>query len=247
MQPESNPKPKANRNYLSLGNPITLIVLAIVVVVAVGGVVFASRHKTSKPSAPAQTYKLNYSELEQFTITSPTAGSGMAFKKPQEVGKGLPLTVKIPQVTLNQMYKQSQVDIADITAMVLNTGATQAINTYKQALNSQNLSDTQSSTYKSFVHPAAKLVNDALDPAYGLVMGAATHFTNNTIKSDAWQVDFSAVTPNSSNNTPKMQGKMVVVLGKNAIYYFTADAVDYNWQANQSIWQQVLSSLKVDQ
>lgn len=45
----------------------------------------------------------------------------------------------------------------------------------------------------------------------------------------------------------KYKGLAVLIVGKNTYYYFYIYNTDYNWNNNQSVWQKIVDSIKVDQ
>ncbi len=73
------------------------------------------------------------------------------------------------------------------------------------------------------------------------------------ILNNAWQSDYSVIQnskidPTAKNSNPvAYQGKLVFGIGQNGYYYFTVADVPYNWQSNQTTWQKVAASLKIDQ
>jgi len=72
--------------------------------------------------------------------------------------------------------------------------------------------------------------------------------TTNNLATDTWQFPFTAT--NSGKPNVKVQGEVVFHLGKdtsvyNGYDYLMISTVDYNWQPNQSIWQQIVNSLKI--
>lgn len=219
-----------------------VILIAVVVILAVAGALWAN-HKYSGNSANGR-YKFSYSQLSAFQLVSDPSGHGMSFIKPSEIGKAYGSNNASTQVTLPQTSSQKNVNIADVTAQIFFSSSA---SDFAKRVSAKDLSDVQSNQYKYLVDPGLRLINSSLEPAYGFNFGALTPFTNGSIKSFAWAIDFKAASLDKSDNMPAMKGKMVVAIGKNATYYLIVNAVDYNWGSNQKTWQQVFDSLKIDQ
>lgn len=81
-----------------------------------------------------------------------------------------------------------------------------------------------------------------------LAIQRPTVLTTSNLKADTWLISFSAQSNSNSNQTVK--GDLVFAIGNstsvyNAFNFVTISTLDYNWQPNQAIWQQVIDSVKI--
>ncbi len=111
------------------------------------------------------------------------------------------------------------------------------------------LLDPKDSRHATYAAALRKFVQDHTGSEYQLNFATPLKFTNPNINSNAWQLDFSYdLNSKSATHLPdKKQGKVILLAGKQTWYYFMLTAIEPNWQTNQDIWQQILSSVKIDQ
>jgi hypothetical protein len=72
----------------------------------------------------------------------------------------------------------------------------------------------------------------------------AKKFTNASIKSNAWEFDFTATDPVEKTQDT---GETVLAIAPKGYYFLTVYATNLNWTANQKVWNRVFDSLKIDQ
>lgn len=224
------------RSKMSWLVPVAIVVSVLVVA---GGLLYRQTHNNS------QAYKFNYAKLNSFKLAGQSTGSGISFQKPQEIGKDRGSDGPGSVSTLLQTSSKDGTYLAVLAALSETGGG--VAGGYIQQASKQSFTDHKSIGYQVFVRPAQGLINSILDPSYGFTFADPKPFTNPNIKSNAWEMDFTASTPSNSPNTPKMRGAIIMALGKNALYNFEIGAIDYNWDSNQKVWQQVFDSLKIDQ
>lgn len=246
MQMQANNQPAVNSTNTGSGRSKKLglesLIIVIVVAAVIVGLIYHHNHNSSQASSSGP-YKFTYSKLNSFLLSGQSEGNGLSVNKPQEIGPG---TAGAPgsEATLYQTAKSGGVRIAAL-AVSSEAGVGSSSSYVKLAIQS-NLADTSSYGYLLFVKPAQQLIKNALDSAYKFSFSNSTTFTSANIKSDAWRIDFAA-SASGSSNLPRMQGTIVIAVSSKAIYDLDVSAVDYNWNNNQPIWQQVLNTIKIDQ
>lgn len=228
------------------------VVSTAVVVIAAGLVYLAWSH-----FAPHQPYKHAYSSLIDYKLTGQGDGHGVSFKKPVEFGSvefaNFAAThpgnntdmINLSEVAPNKVAKTTPGTIATesiVSALPTKAGFV--------ALAQKTLANPKDSSYPNFIRPLNQFLSDQISSRFSFSFGSAKVFSNSSIKSNAWQFDFTGL--DSGNHKDKaqiynLQGKLVYAIGKNAYYYFVLATVPYNWQSNHALWQQVLDSIKIDQ
>jgi len=238
-QPTAQPtKASPDRSKL-----LSLGLLSLIILVLAVAVVYHRDHNKSGTNSSGP-YKFTYSKLESFVLTGQSPGSGLAVSKPREIGAGMG-GAPGSEATIYQTAKSGGVRMAAL-AVSSEAGVGSSTSSYAKLAIQSNLANTSSAGHQLFVQPAEQLIKDALDSAYGFSFSSPRPYTNPNIKSDAWRMDFTA-SATAKSGLPKMQGAIIVALTSKNLYDFEAAAVDYNWNNNQAIWQQVMNSVKIDQ
>ena len=102
--------------------------------------------------------------------------------------------------------------------------------------------------YDDYKASLQKQLQSTLPKGMILELGQPSPLSNSNLKQNAWQFDFTAKSKvDNSSGASVIKGKLVFIIGKGVFYYFMIATVDYNWQSNQAIWNQVLDSIKIDQ
>lgn len=242
LQPISTP----NHFVIKLPKKVAYILVSLVVLAGAGGFYWYNHSSTKTTQAP-QLYKYSYSQLSNYTLGGASAGDGMSFSRPVELGGSKDLKAGGTSINFDQsVSKNSQnIDIAKLNATsVTYKTSPQYIKSVAAAI-----TNPQSSSYNTILAPIKQFVAAGVGYNYAVTFSTPVALTTSNFKSNAWSLDFTAKPFNSAINPllPNMQGKAVFAIGKKTYYYFFVSAVDYNWQANQSVFGQVISSLKIDQ
>jgi len=108
------------------------------------------------------------------------------------------------------------------------------------------LASPEATDYQKFSQPVKDFAANYLPDNFDVNLANPRAFTSSNIAKNAWQFDLAA-TPEASQKATPLKGSVILASGKNSFYYFMLAAVDYNWKTNQTVWQQTLNSLKLDQ
>lgn len=218
---------------------IALVVLIILVAI----LAWPSRSANNANNKPDA---FTYVNLNQASLIGRTSSDHMHVQKPLE------LTSFSGQQGYQIVYKQFSKHnpiraIADLEMGLVSLGP--LTQQYKDNVG-QNLTNSQSKLFGLQSQQFHKFVTDWLAPTYTVNFGNATSFTNQYIKTNAWQVDYTAIVKPGAKQTeiyPALKGREVMLIGNSTVYYLMADTVNYNWDSNAKIWQQVFNSIQIDQ
>jgi hypothetical protein len=211
------------------------IVLAAVLLVVGGWVAYK---KTSVKSDRNYTY----SRMDAYTMAGTVDKSGMSFSKPVELVKvlGAPGGVALEH---RVNTKDGKLLAASINATT--TTLQESVNKSQlPAFNSVMTLDTNEG-HKAALQPIQDFLKTRTPAKWELTINNVKEFKSSYIKEGAWIIDYSTKDPGIQMD-PWRGNAIYAVSDKNA-YYFMIFASSHNWQANDKIWQQVLSSIKFDQ
>jgi hypothetical protein len=226
----------------SVNRKLAALIAAVVLVLVGAGLVLYSHLHNS-----ASTYSYKYSKLETFKMTAAGPGSTMSFDRPVEVVSAKKAAAGTTKANLSHKYKGFPV--AQIVASVQNS-PTFASNLRANSVNvPKDLSDPNNLGFQLFEKPLRSALGSIMDPAYATYnYSKAAAFTNRNIKADAWKTDFTAAgLAEGAESLPPQQGTLIIAAGKSTIYSFILSSLTSNWEQNQSTWQKVLDSIKIDQ
>jgi hypothetical protein len=230
-----------------------LIVLVIVAGVVAGALVIS--HRRPEPASkvltsentPQQPYKQTYTKLTDYKLAGPVSGAGAAFQEPQDfsastVSKSPGVSTQVSLVErlqnhINQATGVGQIVLLSYIDATAGNGS---------ALGSALLNSSDPG-HQAALNRLSSFIDLRLPDYNAATIGPPKTITTPNVKSNAWSVDFSATPSTTTTQLPDLDGQAILVVGHNSTYYFLVDAADYNWQSNQTTWQQVIDSLKVDQ
>jgi hypothetical protein len=192
----------------------TVLVAAIVAALSFVLIGVYQNHKDNQPYI--------YTTYDSYSLLD--SGSGITFKKPVEF---------IYQAGSNASGQVSLVhaNLGAITVIAVTPGA-EAVTQYKQALGN--------STFKQSFD---RVILTGKPAGTTVKSGATTSFTDGSIKSDAWQSDFT-LTDAKKNKT---LGKIIYLVGDKTFYYMIITGPSTGRQVNYSSWQQISDSIKINQ
>jgi len=207
---------------------LTPLLLAALVLVAVGGGYYFVRQKIADKPDPLAPYSLKFRPGSGFSFDKPTTFKPIA-------GRLTPF-----QVIFTNKDKKSDLlgGLMAVSQPVLDK-SNPDLDKFNQAIATGNYS-TQSGVINSFHGYVSSRLAD-----YKLTFGAPNKFTNANIKSNAIKIDFSG-TPKAKGK-PVIKGSAVLALSEKTDYSFAVYAIDHKWKVNQSEYQQIINSLKIDQ
>jgi hypothetical protein len=222
-----------------------LAVVLVIVLLAVGlGGYESHNSKNNQPVLPV--VKQTYSKTTNYTVTTTPTGTGFTFNKPIEFGTTTTSTNLAAFQETTSDKNNKTVPLAEMAAV------TTPLSTpfYPASLKSVNSTILGPATAAhKFLAPIQQYVARNLDSGYTVAQGATRAYKTPNVKSNAWEIDLSASPAKAANADvlPAQQGELVYIISPKAFYYFFAMSADYNWTANQSAWNNVLTSLRVDQ
>lgn len=236
-----------NKNRQS--RAITLLVAALVGAAGYWYVLAINHNSASttvKKILYGKSYGVNYAQLDPASLVGPVPGTGISFEKPVEF-KRTSIVNKADSVSA--AYTHLNQNGEGIGFLTVSSAASKLANDkdYVSSITTL-LNQGQGSEYQKFISTFYPFVKDSTSPNFTITFSKPVAFTTNNIKGNAWQFDVSARSnPQNSNQLTPLKGKFYLIVGDKAFYYIGLYSLSYNWQPNQSVWQQVASSLKVDQ
>lgn len=226
---------------------LTAIVLAIVIVLLAGGYLGYSY---------THPYGASYGKLSTFTLKDDAHHAGMSILKPDQFiwqpTAGLEGAKIVKQAAQARFVQSKNISGKQtiIAQMALNSAFTPPdLKSNNVQLVERLMSDTKDPGHSAVVLPLQNYASNLLNSNIAKPVYKLTFDQPSVLKGldHAWVVSFQAVAKTPGRNTPDMQGEVVEVFGKNGQYFMAIDTAKANWQSNQSVWQQVINSLKVDQ
>lgn len=228
---------KLIKNPLNKGLLIKALLITVISLASMTGYYFIWKHYNP---TPYHLTSLSNKELE-----AKLEGAGMSYKVPDgfELGKQ---SVEFGSSVANYLLvnKSSQpVKVPAVMAVASRPSALAASQSYIESLSSL-MNKHQGADYeKAVVQSVKQFLHDNLLVSYDIALGQPSTFASSNISKNAWQFDFTG----KINGQRQGNGKLVLAVGKETFYYLMVASVDYNWEPNKSIWQQVFDSLKIDQ
>lgn len=229
---------------------LKIVSLVLILLIVAGAAILQAKHHyhitkrngNNKQSSisPAITSSYQYKKLETYSFGS--KGKAMLFSKPVEM-------VKLGEIPKNS----SQIMLIHFTDQRISPDygriAAASADNFDQAASVNSLT-SQLANMGSKVNATIKSFKSFIDPRLPLTYSTDgfkgfAPFSSDNLSANTWSSDFDAKSSNSS--MPKIEGRFLIAVGKNTIYYFMAENVSSTWQANQGIWQQVFNSIKIDQ
>jgi hypothetical protein len=185
--------------------------------------------------------KYHYSKLDSLTMTAANktaSGNGMTFLKPVQV---------TTQFNKNNQLAASHVVNKNIEVYIAAASSylTRPLLSPDLKLLSQNLSSPSNKYYSSSAASIQAFVTARVPKKVNVSFAGAKPFTNDAVKANAWVIDFKGTS--STKTVANLTGQALLLVGNKGYYYFMVYAPDSNWKANKSVWQQMLSSIKIDQ
>ena len=247
------------------------------VVLAAGAYRLIKTNQSDKSATPAAQYEKgqhnqDYSKLDSFKLDGTKQGTGISFEKPTAYVKALGATDK-SQASFSHTLKSPT--FAPLGAMHVLSSAAGFDTTGYIANLKKSLADPKTDVYKTTAGPIQTFLTSRFSPLYDVSFSVAKVLSTPNLSNDAWSLDFSAtpkktdptaisrtqdskaaqnvspVPAGSGSSSPpgfeSYKGRVVVAVGKQAIYYFAVYNTNYNWANNASVWQQVINSIKINQ
>jgi hypothetical protein len=230
--------PPSNPNWFEQRRGF-LIKLAAGIIGLTAIIVLAIYQTRSSPQSSAQIW----SKLQTYTACSP--GPAISFQKPTAFNSSTLSTNKA-------MFSAGQNKPGATTQGIIIAACTSSkplpTAAYLAKLD-HALLHTSDKGRGPYVWPVYKFVLDNTSFNYIPTLGPAVRFSNSAIKSNAWQISLAwKRSPSASASLPaQKQGTVIALAGQKSWYYLMLAATTANWQANQSTWNQILNSIKIDQ
>ncbi len=221
--------PQIDNRAKRLVKIMKVVVPLIVLIAAVIAAVYFLQFQSKSPA------KHTYDRLDSYSVVS-TEGTGMSFNQPVELKEQFATSSQV------ELLHAVRGKLASYIAAAYSPTATPMTDAELQTL-TNSLSNTSDAFYLPSTNALKTFVVDRTPAGAKTNFGDAKPFTSQNIKANVWQFDLQI----DIKENKKLSGKAVFAASKRSYYYFMALAPDYNWQANQAIWQQVINSLKIDQ
>ncbi|HAZ29208.1 TPA: hypothetical protein DCY43_00430 [candidate division WWE3 bacterium] len=188
-----------------------------------------------------------YSALEDYKLSGNLKNAAITFKKPAEFKvyyQNYKAGSSVAGLSHNLDKDGQKKAIGYIAVSGLVNTETQD-SAYLKKL-STALTSPEATDYQKFSQPIKDFAANYLPDNFDVNLANPRAFTSSNIVKNAWLFDLSVQSKASQKATP-LKGSVILVSGKNSFYYFMLTSIDYNWQTNKAIWQQILNSLKPDQ
>lgn len=249
MPPNTNQTPSNSHLVIKLPKKAAFVGLILIILALAGGSFYWQKYYSpQKSNQPQQIYKYSYAKLSSYTLTGSAAGRGITFSKPVEFGGPTDTKLKGASITLSQSSNKNNQPITTGKLGAASVAANTSTGAYAKSLNGI-ITNPQSSSYQNVLSPIKQFVAAGVGFNYEATFDTPVVLTTSNLSANSWSIDFTAkpINPDANPYLPNLQGKAVFAIGKKTYYYFFIAAVDYNWQANQSVFAQVINSLKIDQ
>ena len=224
----------ANRALLFLG-------LAAVVAVAAGSYGYVKLYDTVVRD---ETPTYVYATLEDYKLAGTAKTRGMTFKKPLVFKETSATSNSDIQASLAHRKAGSNNGLQYTISVLSAAIGTPSGNGPEDAIKLFTAEGQVGDDYKALKTSFEQYIKYRVNSKFNSSLGSPKSFTNSSITTNAWQYDFSSASDSKGHN---VNGTFVFAVGKSNFYYFSLASLDYNWQANQANWQQILDSLKIDQ
>ncbi|MDO8591964.1 MAG: hypothetical protein Q7R60_03530 [bacterium] len=229
--------------------PKTGLAILLAVLVLAGSGFYLYHQNQLKTKRAAQPYAYTYKTLDSYTLAGEQAGSGMTFSKPVEFAAPTKSAAKTHQVQFSHGPTKDGLlaTIAGVAAASVYEST--ALSASYMKIFEATIVDPKNAGYAALIGPLKDFVNHRLPSIYNTTFSTPKKLSTANLTSNAWEIDFTATVKEADQKSsfPNLQGQEVLVIGQKTFYYFMVNSVDYNWQSNQKIWQQVINSLKIDQ
>lgn len=249
MPPNTNQTSSNSHFVIKLPKNAAFVGLIIIILALVGGGFYWQKYYSPhKVAQPQQIYKYSYAKLSSYALTGSAAGRGIAFSKPVEFGGSTDIKSKGTSITLTQADTKNNQPIVTGRLGAASVAANGVTSAYTKSL-ATIITNPQNSSYKNILSPIKQFVAAGVGSNYETTFDTPVVLTTSNLAANSWSIDFTAkpISPDANPYLPDFQGKAVFAIGKKTYYYYFIAAVDYNWQANQSVFAQVINSLKIDQ
>lgn len=227
----------------------TFIGLTVVLVLALAAGFYWYRHYHNPNKINTGSYTYTYKTLVPYKLTGEKDGNGITLKQPTEFTKDTVSSARQTQAFFNHSITRDNgyAIIAQLALASVTTGAPPSSDYLKNL--GQSLADPTAAAYAAALKPLNDFITQRLPEGYKLNSTQPRAVTTPNLKTNTWQLDFSATPKDPSNpaGLPNLSGVEIFTIGKTTFYYFMLDGVDYNWQANQAIIIQSINSLQIDQ
>ena len=249
---QSNNRPDTqNRPNASKMKSWLPLIAAILLIVIIGAALLAAHNKPtgstpSQQSSAGNQPAYKYSTLVPAHVSAGSKGTAITFEKPVEFTPASQ-AAQIPESFTHKTQSGSlSVLIGDLGATSVSISGN-ASHSYPKLYAQAFSSSPQSQEYKGAVQPVQAFVKSVFPSTFKYItLSQPKAFTSANIKQNTWQFDFTA-TDKEISYSQNWQGKVLYLWGSHAYYYWMVAAVDNNWNSNQSVWQQMLGSIKIDQ
>lgn len=203
-------------------------------------------------------YSYKYANLDSYALVDSKNHAGMTVDKPVEFAEQMssePSNSFILQKPVRarlihqKTIKGKPVVIGEIALDSLST--VNALNQTNIDIISRMMTDTKASGHTAVLAPMQAYVSGVLNPDYSKTDYQLTYSETKALANlkHAWSLDFAATAQNPADKKdfPDRQGTVIEVLTGKGQYFAMVETVSTNWQKNQTVWQKVINSLKVDQ
>ena len=194
-------------------------------------------------------YSYTYSKLDDFKLPSVLKGAGISFNKPTEFIQAGDSVVQ-EGFSAAIFYQPNYATDPKTAIAYLSANSVQsalaASSSYVEQLSSV-LNNPSDSRYQTMVGPVKDFLVAATDSSFRIDIGSAKPLQTANLKNNAWEFDFFIQNDKNKTKVTPLRGKAILAVGKNSFYYFMVSSVYYNWGPSQSVWQQMIDSIKIDQ
>lgn len=211
----------------------------LVVIVALVLAVWAWRNHSRNHDQPHQL-----SGLSSYTLYGKVAGRGISFEKPAQLTLDTDPEITLLPTEVGFNYLTNDYSAAYIAAESPITSPTYTFYQQNLDLTKKWLNDPNNPAYAGYADVITNFVSSLFPQGAKIHYSVAQNFTNPSIKSNAWVINMDY---GNSSTTHHGKAKLVYAIGKNGEYAFIVLAHYSDWSANQTVIDQILNSIKIDQ
>jgi hypothetical protein len=217
----------------------------------------------------------DYSSTDNYKLSGGNPGQGISFDKPASYKVAI-TTKDNNQVSFSHSLKTPTYAPLGAMHVAVVPSATETTPDALKSMN-KTMATPNTDSYKSLTAASQEFLKSRFSPLYDINFSNAEAIKTSNFKDNAWRIPFSAKpkptsadtsnkntgnVPENATNPSKAQtlsktkppvgfenfkGEVMLIIGKKTFYYVGIFNTDYNWSNNSKVWQQIETSIKIDQ
>lgn len=228
-----------SKNFLILA--LVTIVVAVVIALAFK---INNQNQLNTTANVGALRTPEYKQFENFVLSGTNEEVKIEFEKPQQLQ-----ALKNQQPTTGfarLIHEGSQQDSggSKITAQIEeyreNAPTATELNDFGVAL-----TNNKDSAHTAAIDPIKQYLNTEFN-GYDLNLSIAVALPTEKIKKNIWQIEFSAKADGVKDAGNDISGRLILIAGEHAYYYYTVSAIGPVWESNSEAWNHIINSISIE-